>query len=174
MQQQHVNGVQYPNELGLDTILPDEDATQFVRLRDQLFEDLAPKSAYERCLALNLVSIEWEISRHRRLLAATISDEVRSRADARTAPHNEGAASVNQDTPNSPSQRGDWPARTRNQVTASEIGARAVVGRLSAVAYHETRVADLERRRRALWQDYDRLKSKPRPADDIEDAIEVP
>ena len=45
--------------------------------------------------------------------------------------------------------------------------------RLENVAYHEGRIADLERRRRSLREDYERLKARRKPPEDIEDAIEV-
>lgn len=44
---------------------------------------------------------------------------------------------------------------------------------LDAVGYHEGRIADLERRRRSLRDDYERLKAKRKPPEDIEDAVEV-
>ena len=59
-------------------------------------------------------------------------------------------------------------------VSLSEITAAAQRHRATAVAYHEDRIAELERRRRALRADYETLKSRRPAADVIEDAVVVP
>jgi hypothetical protein len=58
-------------------------------------------------------------------------------------------------------------------VTKSEITAVAMSDKLDHVVYHEGRVSDLERRRRSLRDDYDRLQSKRPPSGDVEDVVEV-
>lgn len=55
----------------------------------------------------------------------------------------------------------------------SEITAAALSSRLDAVGYHEGRIADLEHRRCSLREDYERLKARRKPPEDIEDAVEV-
>jgi hypothetical protein len=45
--------------------------------------------------------------------------------------------------------------------------------KLDHIVYHEGRVSDLERRRRSLRDDYDRLQTKRPPSEDVEDAVEV-
>ena len=65
------------------------------------------------------------------------------------------------------------PVLAKSGVTLSEITAAALSSRLDAVGYHEGRIADLERRRRSLREDYERLKAKRKPPEDIEDAVEV-
>ncbi len=58
-------------------------------------------------------------------------------------------------------------------MSRSEIVAAAQSHRATAVAYHEDRIAELERRRRALLTDYGTLKSRPLAAEAIEDAVVV-
>lgn len=58
-------------------------------------------------------------------------------------------------------------------VTLPEITAAAIRKRFTTVAYHEGRIADLEKRRRSLRPEYEALKAKRPPVDDIEDAVEV-
>jgi hypothetical protein len=58
-------------------------------------------------------------------------------------------------------------------VTKSEITAVAMSDKLDHIVYHEGRVSDLERRRRSLRDDYDKLQSKRPPSEDVEDAVEV-
>lgn len=65
------------------------------------------------------------------------------------------------------------PVLAKSGVTLSEITAAAMSSRLDAVGYHEGRIADLERRRRSHKDDYERLKAKRKPPEDIEDAVEV-
>jgi hypothetical protein len=62
---------------------------------------------------------------------------------------------------------------TKTGVLRSEIAAAALVSRRETVAYHEARIADLERRRRQMLSDFDRLKARKMPPEDLEDAIEL-
>jgi hypothetical protein len=56
-------------------------------------------------------------------------------------------------------------------VTTAEITAAAVTARESPVNYHETRVAQLEQRRRALMRDYKLLKeAKKAKGNDVDKA----
>ncbi len=166
---------------GLDTLLPDEDVAAFKALRDSLLEEFAPRSAYQFCLAMNLVSIEWEIARHRRLMAATLREEFRHQAHgvkSRGAPGRSFHSVTLEDTldfgrdilAGSPET---IPVLAKTGVTVSEITAAALSSRLDAVGYHEGRISDLERRRRNLREDYERLQAKRSPPDTIEDAVEV-
>jgi len=166
---------------GVDTLLPDEDVAAFKALRDSLLEEFAPRSTYQFCLAMNLVSIEWEMARHRRLMAATLRQEFRHQAHGvitRGAPgksfHNVGhvdavdfGRGVLAGSPET------IPVLAKAGVTVSEITAAALSSRLDAVCYHDGRISDLERRRRNLREDYERLQAKRSPPDTIEDAMEV-
>lgn len=165
---------------GLDCLLPDEDPAEFVALRDNLIAELAPETEYQRCLAINLVMVEWEIQRHRRLTAAAIRDEFRKRAGAIPTP--DASDFKFRVDPWLDTQlgrdllAGDMKAladlRTWG-VTLPEISASAFSNRFTAVAYHEGRIADLEKRRRSLRPEYEALKAKRPPTGDIEDAIEL-
>ena len=122
--------------------------------------------------------VEWEILRHRRLVAAAIRDE--SRYQAAAAPIREGTgfsaipwfkAEFGRKL-----MEGDAKALSELRkagVTLPEVTAAAIRERFTTVAYHEGRIADLEKRRRALRPEYEALKAKRPPVDDIEDAVEV-
>ena len=45
-------------------LFPGEDSIAYEDLRDALLGDLAPGAPYERALAENLVTLEWEAIRH--------------------------------------------------------------------------------------------------------------
>ncbi len=182
---------------GLDYLLPDEDPASFTEFRDVLLEELAPRSAYQKCLAMNLVGIEWDIGRHRRLLAATTRDAFRGKAYAVAANEigkraylalldDAGAAAEGEyGDASSPNYAKTFArdllngkgraaaALAKVGVTPSEIVAAAQSQRATAVAYHEGRIAELERRRRALLADYETLKSRRLAAEAIEDAVIV-
>lgn len=181
---------------GLDYLLPDEDPATFTAFRDALLEELAPRSAYQKCLAMNLVGIEWDIGRNRRLLAAAFRDEFRRQATMIAGRELAGRAYVSSDAVGDADEAYDknyaayYAELFANELTdrkskalgelaetgvsLSEIVAAAQRYRASAVAYHEDRVAELERRRRALLADYETLKSRRSAADAIEDAVVVP
>ena len=168
-------------DVGLDTLLPDEDVAAYKSLRDSLLAEFAPQGAYQLSLAMNLVSIEWDIARHRRLMAATLREEFRRKSlgvrDYGAPGKSQSYATTSDDFSFGrgilAGSRDTIPVLAKSGITLSEITAAAMSSRLDAVGYHEGRIADLERRRRSLSDDYERLKAKRKPSEDIEDAVEV-
>jgi len=169
------------DKAGLDALLPDEDPQEFKEFRDDLLEELKPQTRYQHSLALNLVLIEWEISRHRRMVASFVRDQFRRHA---AGVRNNGAAGTTRTFHAGHDDISDGKALlfgdnntlsmiANRGVTKSEITAVAMSDKLDHVVYHEGRVSDLERRRRSLRDDYDRLQSKRPPSEDVEDAVEV-
>ena len=61
-------------------LLPDEDLDEFTRFSDAILKELTPVGVYQLHLATNLVQIEWDILRHRRLVAAVLRTEFRRQA----------------------------------------------------------------------------------------------
>lgn len=170
-----------PDNVGLDTLLPDEDVAAYKAFRDSLLEEFAPKGAYQSSLAMNLVAIEWDIARHRRLMAATLREELRRQslgvrdygAPGKAMSHITRSDDLSFGRGILAGARDTIPVLAKSGVTLSEITAAALSSRLDNVGYHEGRIADLERRRRSLREDYERLKAKRKPPEDIEDAVEV-
>ena len=162
-------------------LLPDEDPAEFTTFSDAILQELAPIGSYQLHMAMNLVHIEWDMLRHRRLLAAVLRTEFRRMAGGVEENGDPGHASLRY------SMQADMQlgklllARdakgeavlAKTGVLASEIAAAALVFRRETVAYHEARIADLERRRRQLLSDFDRLKARKTPPEDLEDAIEL-
>ena len=162
-------------------LLPDEDPAEFTTFSDAILQELAPIGSYQLHMAMNLVHIEWDMLRHRRLLAAVLRTEFRRMAEGVEEKGDPGHASIRYSM-QSDMQLGklllarDAKGKeilAKTGVLASEIAAAALVFRREAVAYHEARIADLERRRRQLLSDFDRLKARKTPPEDLEDAIEL-
>lgn len=158
-----------------ETTLPDEDNGEFIQFRDTLVAELAPRSAYAKGIATDIVFANWDILRHRRLMAALLRKEFRSQAErALPAPRR----SVDEDCKPSIGHRlleGEPAALrqlSRQGLTMSELSAAAFDARSESVAYHETRIADLERRRERLFANFTRIQALGKPSD-IEDAVEV-
>ena len=61
-------------------LFPGEDPIAYEDLRDALLGDLAPGAPYERALAENLVTLEWEAIRHRRMRDTLIKAKARELA----------------------------------------------------------------------------------------------
>lgn len=167
-------------QAGLDCLLPDEDPDAFIALRDSLVAELAPATGYQRLLAMNLVMVEWEIQRHRRLMAAAIRDEFRKSAGALPKPDAspyglafDGWAETQLGRDLLAGEKKALADLKKHGVTLPELSAAAFAKRFTTVAYHEGRIADLERRRRSLRPEYEALKAKRPPTDEIEDAVEV-
>ena len=162
-------------------LLPDEDVEEFGRFSDAILQELAPQGAYQRHLAANLVHIEWDILRHRRLVAAVLRTEFRELAEGVTENGVPGRATIsfavhsefNLGRSLLAHEADAEEVLNQTGVSRSEITAAAVLARRETVAYHEARMGDLERRRRQLLADYDRLKARKSLPDDPDDAIEV-
>ena len=162
-------------------LLPDEDLDEFTRFSDAILQELAPVGVYQVHLATNLVQIEWDILRHRRLVAAVLRTEFRELADGVAEKGRPGRTSTSFAVHSelhlghlllARDAEGDEILNATG-VLRSEITAAAFAARSETVAYHEGRIADLERRRRHLLADYDRLKARKSVRDDADDAIEV-
>jgi hypothetical protein len=60
-------------------LLPDESPDAYRGLREDIPAELAPKTARQRLVADNIVNPEWDIARHRRMLAGVTRSEFRRR-----------------------------------------------------------------------------------------------
>lgn len=162
-------------------LLPDENPEAYRRLRGELLAELSPRGAFQRRIAENLVDAEWDIQRHRRLMAALLRTEFRVQAGGVFEAGSPGQRQFSLDRRSDVEHghlllAGDdaaLSAVTEAGVSLSEITAAAVVRRSDAVAYHEGRIADLERRRRFLLADFERLQARQAGAREIVDAEEV-
>lgn len=157
-------------------LLPDEDLASFQELKFRAMSDLAPVTYLESRIATNIVEIEWDIMRHRRLLSAAVrtafvqhSEGVFETGIPRLGHSpfkgNEEKKSFLHDVKSdceADRVRADKVLAERG-VTRAEISAAAFAARHHQISYHETRIADLERRRRSLLADYDALRAKAKP-----------
>jgi hypothetical protein len=164
-------------------LLPDESNEDYQQLVAQTLNEFAPRTPYQRRLVINLAQIEWELIRHRRLLAATVRTGFREQAFAtgkHKAPGHEpaflettyDASGLSQDLlSDSPEDRHRGEERlAKLQVTRSEITAAAYRFASDQVSWHENRISDLERRRRTLLNDLKALLDSKEPPPPIIDA----
>ena len=153
-------------------VLPDEDPKVFSELQASLLEELSPQTALERILANDIINIVWDIDRHRRLMSASIRTAFFEQAEGVFVNGKPGrAASLysndGRDLFLERIRSSDDNKRAKAEaildmksVSKAEIAAAAFISRESPVAYHEARIADLERRRRHLMNEYVRLQEK--------------
>ena len=160
-------------------LLPDEDPQTYAALRDALLLDLIPGTPYERILAEQLVTLEWEALRHRRLRDSLLMAEFR---DQSMGVFKGGEVGRIYGFPRDPDAKGmafdlvstNKSRRTKAmqaleeaQITPSEILAKAYKALARALEPHERHIAELELRRRKLRDDYNRLKtSRAQPVDE--------
>lgn len=153
-------------------VLPDEDPKAFSELQASLLEELSPQTALERILANDIINVVWDIDRHRRLMSASIRTAFFEQAEGVFVNGKPGrAASLysndGRDLFLERIRSSDDNKRAKAEaildmksVSKAEIAAAAFISRESPVAYHEARIADLERRRRHLMNEYVRLQEK--------------
>jgi len=159
-------------------LFPGEDSIAYEDLRDALLGDLAPGAPYERALAENLVTLEWEAIRHRRMRDTLIKAKARDLAigvfstgevgDAfRPDKKDEllGSALVSADRKSAAKAAA---ALKKHEISLDEIFAKAYSHVSHQLELHEKKLADLETRRRRLRDDYERLKAAR--AGSVEDA----
>lgn len=162
-------------------LLPDEDPETYGTLRDAIFLNLTPGTPYERILGEQLVTLEWEALRHRRLRDSLLMAEYR---DQSMGAFQEGAVGrvygprQSQKTKDMTSDliSTDESRRARAvqaleaaQITPSEILARAYRALAKSLEQHERHIAAIEARRRKLRDDYGRLKAaRARPIEEAE------
>lgn len=157
-----------------------EDEATFEGLRQAFLMDLAPTTPYETALAENLVTLEWEIHRHRSMrdgllragyrrfaqelfdkdkasyisLMGTASGDAKDFADALLDPQSETREEAQ-----------NWLGE--KNIDLAEILAGAYKNQAKSIEMHERALAELETRRRRLREDLDRLKaSRARPVED--------
>lgn len=157
-----------------ETTLPDESDKELAELRQSLLEELAPRSAYAASIATDIAHAIWDIQRHRRIMAAAISSAVRDNADniLRTREQRE-----REDGPSIGRRLLKWDPEALEELedkglTLGDLTAAAFDSRSETVAYHESRISDLERRRDRLFESFNRVQDLRKPSD-IEDAEEV-
>jgi hypothetical protein len=166
-------------------LLPDEDPETHAALRDAILLDLTPGTPYERILAEQLVTLEWEALRHRRMRDSLLLAEYRdqsvgvfqNREVGRIVSHrrieraNEMAfdlVSTNKDRRTEAMQ-----ALEDAQITPSEIVAKAYTALAKDLQPHERHIAAIEGRRRKLRGDFERLKAgRARPIEEAELVVE--
>jgi len=152
-------------------LLPDEDPETYGALRDAIFLDLMPGTPYERILAEQLVTLEWEALRHRRLRDSLLMAEFRDQSMGVFQKGEVGSIYSFQQTQNAKDMAFDLVSTNKNkrtkamqalevaQIMPSEILAKAYKTLAKALELHERHIAEIEARRRKLRDDYDRLKT---------------
>ena len=163
------------------TIFPGEDETSFEDLRQGFMLDLSPSAPYEIALVENLVTLEWEAIRHRKIRDqlvltkfADLSVGVFQHGEIRSVfgDNAEDDAYVNGNALAStdPEQRAiGMSALEKTGFNPSEILAEAYNQARHKIEVHEYKLAELEIRRRRLRDDYDRLKAaRAKPVEEAE------
>ena len=166
-------------------LLPDEDPETHAALRDAILLDLMPGTPYERILAEQLVTLEWEALRHRRMRDSLLLAEYRDQSVGvfqegkvgRIGSHrrNERANEMAFDlvSTNKDLRTEAMQALEDAQITPSEIVAKAYSALEKDLQPHERHIAAIEGRRRKLRGDFERLKAaRARPIEEAELVVE--
>ena len=152
-------------------LLPDEDPETHRALSDAIFLNLMPGTPYERILAEQLVTLEWEALRHRRLRDSLLMAEFRDQSMGVFKEGKVGRVSDFYRTQDIKDKAFDLVSGNKNkrtkamqaleaaQITPSEILAKAYKELAGSLDLHERHIAEIEVRRRKLRDDYDRLKT---------------
>ncbi len=158
--------------------LPEEDPMEYEALKHALMTEHDPQTPYETIHVADLVLLEWDMRRHRRLYNDVFMAAIRDQAadlilgpehlDYRRVGHDwddreqtEAAARLNAGAlvgsdPELRRQAEEILAKAGYQ--RREVVGRAAVNAADQLARHEDRIAELEQRRRRLRDDLDRMK----------------
>jgi len=184
-----------PKFSGDQFLLPDESPEEYEALCKSLVKEFSPETGYQRLIVENLVQLEWELKRHRRLVASHVTI---ASAEA-VGTEKSGAEKIlwqmrkqiygeeEEDQEEGEAEEGVDPTEalmsfdptrwTEVNTSLKRQGgslhaavAKAYRARIEDIQYHEFRIADLERRRRSLLQDYSRLRgTRPDPKLPVQD-----
>ena len=136
-------------------LLPDEDPKTHRVLRDALFLNLLPGTPYERILAEQLVTLEWEALRHRRLRDSLLMAEYRDQSVGVFQEGEVGRVYSFQQTKNAKEMAFDLVGTNKNkrtkamqaleaaQITPSEILAKAYKELAGSLDLHERHIAEI-------------------------------
>lgn len=161
------------DELISPQILPGENPQAFEVFKAELIDDLDPRSAYERLMAEQLVLLEFDLTKHRALRDALLLSEVREMSVGAFQKNKVGHVHVDEDeaarglahdlVSQDPSRRaGALEQLADREITPHEIAARAHAQVLKHLEYHDSQIAELEKRRRRMLGDYEELKESAR------------
>ena len=166
-------------------LLPDEDPETHRALSDAIFLNLMPGTPYERILAEQLVTLEWEALRHRRLRDSLLMAEFRDQSMGVFKEGEVGRVYSFQQTKNAKEMAFDLVGTNKNkrtkamqaleaaEITPSEILAKAYKELAGSLDLHERHIAEIEVRRRKLRDDYDRFKTtRALPVEEAELVVE--
>ena len=150
------------------SLLPGEDEADFEALRTGLLRDLAPSSPYEQVLAQNLVDLEWEFYRYRKLRNDILRKKFVDLAigallhgyigEAHPTPESESYAKALVD-PDSELREAARAVLASHDIDEGWILATAYAEEQETLAPFERHIVELEKRRRRLKADFDALKS---------------
>jgi len=164
------------------SVLPGENPADKEQLRIELISELAPKTAYQRRLAQQLVEYEWEIDRHRRLRDLSLAGQYQKRAQDLLQQRIPSKAFEKKEL----SENDLFIARDLvSPIEAERVEAEKdlvnetfwepkhvfamAAGTCPSANAHEARIRDLERRRATLRKDLEALKkTSVAPIEDAE------
>jgi hypothetical protein len=152
-------------------LFPGEDEETYESLRDAFLADLAPQSAYERSLVDDLINLEWEKVRHRRLRdrlvlnaarkeVAKVLDPASTAFGALEGPSADARLKAELFVGPDPVERQRVADELRELLREpEEIMALAYRSVSDAVGVHERKLAEIEGRRRKLMRDIQDLRA---------------
>lgn len=165
-------------------ILPDESEDDYDDLRLSLLNDLAPKTAYQSLLAEQIVQLEWDVLRFRRLHDSLLRSEFVELAmgvfqegkiekiciDALKKEAIEAARDLGSSDPER--RQSALEKLSETGIQPQEIMARAYQALAKDLEQLERQIAEAEPRRSKLREQYDRLQASAALAIDEAEEIE--
>ena len=148
-----------------------EDNETYESLRDAFLADLAPQSAYERSLVEDLINLEWEKFRHRRLRDRLILNAARKEAARALDPASTAFGALEGPSADARLKAEAFvgPAPVARQMIVDELRevnrepdeiiALAYQAVSEAVSVHERKLAEIEGRLRRLMRDIQDLRA---------------
>ena len=151
-------------------LFPGEDRGAFEAFRLALLSELSPSTFYEEQMAENLIDVEWEAVRYRNLRVDLVTSEGRDSC-AKAIESSVGefslwpseastAMAAKLFGPDGAKQKAAVKALEAAGTNVDEIVARAYAKEIGTLSHIERHLADIEPRRRRLFDDYERLKAR--------------
>lgn len=150
-------------------IWADEDEIALSKLKTALMADLDPRTPYQHVFAENLVELEWEKLRHRRMRNALLNAELKEKTTTALSGQTGFLAQVKKEDQETARdlissdplrQKSAKKTLAKKDIPVSELYAAAYQKCLRDLAYFEAQISEVETRRRKLLIEYALLKSE--------------
>lgn len=177
-----LHGATFRDFFPTSEVWADEEQATLDKLKAALLSDLDPHTPYQHVVAENLVELEWEKMRYRRIRDSLLNTALKETTTQALSGQVDFFASVRGEDRETArdltsrdlvKQKSARETLANKDISISELVTAAYQTCLRDLAFFDAQIAEVETRRRKLRMDYDLLKSKHAVLIDDADIVDM-